>query len=508
MEENMSSKVQEDHFAEERVQPSASIPLSKEPKIDSGHMNSIHTTTTPHFSFPLPEPTPRKPSVSSSKPHPASTKDTRKLPSAIQKPQPQNPTKPQPLTPPELSEKSSAAPTSAQDLTFDPDPSATHFAESLDKWTGMMRRAVLQDFLTAKSELASRHGMLIDHAKVDVLAQLESVKAELEEARKQIGEHERRMERRNRLVESALAVVDRRRTRSTLTLLFARWRVKQAESKRVRLSARLADRHYERVQARRCLFGWQRVAGVSWRRVVERRIQAEAEKSMEGMSVEYEKRIDELTSQLDQTLQRLRNSEVERAQAQEEMKKALMRGVCALNMEAMSMFRGGGGGVAVGGAGNDVGGGGGGGGGGVDFGMGGLQGVRKDGGLVGGGGGGMQQQQHQQRYPTSGGTIPQTYQNHAQYPLSHHRLKSPPSLQQPSSNKTPIGTPTPTPIPYAHRPHPHPQAPQYGQQQQQHSVTFGGAQVYRPEAYGAGGGGGSRKGGILVTKHRSGEGRW
>ncbi|KAJ3034947.1 Centrosomal protein poc5, partial [Rhizophlyctis rosea] len=253
---------------------------------------------------------------------------------------------------PETVEKSSIPPSpqsppSETDLTFDADPTGTAFSESLDKWTGMMRRAVLQDFLTAKQSLSDRHTLLIHHAKQESASEVTELTHQLAEAKAQISTHEAKMERRNKLVESALGVLDRKRARSTLTLSFARWRVKQAECKRVRLSCQLADRHYRRVQARQCLFGWQRVTGVSWRRTVEKRIQIGAEKTMEGMSVEYEKRISDLTNQLEETLTLLRKSELERAQAQEEMKKALMRGVCALNMEAMSMFRGGGGGGGV-----------------------------------------------------------------------------------------------------------------------------------------------------------------
>jgi centrosomal protein POC5 len=47
-----------------------------------------------------------------------------------------------------------------------------------------------------------------------------------------------------------------------------------------------------------------------------------------------------LTQQLDDALQRVQKAEYAKEEQQDELKRALMRGVCALNMEAMSVLRG------------------------------------------------------------------------------------------------------------------------------------------------------------------------
>ncbi|KAJ3156914.1 hypothetical protein HDU86_003449 [Geranomyces michiganensis] len=65
----------------------------------------------------------------------------------------------------------------------------------------------------------------------------------------------------------------------------------------------------------------------------------EAEKAMEQLAADYDKRIEQLDDKLADAHSRLHESERARAAQAEELKKAFMRGVCALNMEAMSMFR-------------------------------------------------------------------------------------------------------------------------------------------------------------------------
>ena len=60
---------------------------------------------------------------------------------------------------------------------------------------------------------------------------------------------------------------------------------------------------------------------------------------MQEMSDKYESQISKITEQLNQTILKLKDAESHRDMKEAEMKRALMRGVCALNMEAMSVFR-------------------------------------------------------------------------------------------------------------------------------------------------------------------------
>ncbi|RKO84542.1 hypothetical protein BDK51DRAFT_12054, partial [Blyttiomyces helicus] len=141
------------------------------------------------------------------------------------------------------------------------------------------------------------------------------------------------------LVNAAIVYLTRRRRKCTAVMLFYRWRTRFSEEKRLRLASRVAVHHFRSVQARKALLGWHRAAGATWRRMVEKRMRNEAEKSLAELSREYENRLAESNAQLAETTRQLQASESRLAQQREELRMGLMRGVCALNLEAMSVFR-------------------------------------------------------------------------------------------------------------------------------------------------------------------------
>ncbi|KAI8820383.1 uncharacterized protein EV422DRAFT_68500 [Fimicolochytrium jonesii] len=224
-------------------------------------------------------------------------------------------------------------------VLMDMDPDANGFAESVDKWTGLMRRAIVADFMTAKSQMLRRQTQLINQAKAEIADHLADVENRLKTAEAYIVTCEAKAVRCENLMDVSLGYLSKKRLISQTGLFFARWRLKYAEERRSRMVMRLAVQHHRRAVARKLLLGWKEIAGTTWRRTVERRVKMEAEKAMESLAGEYDKRIAHLERNLTEVNSRLAISESARAVQEEEMKKAFMRGVCALNMEAMSMFR-------------------------------------------------------------------------------------------------------------------------------------------------------------------------
>ncbi|KAI8917863.1 hypothetical protein DFJ77DRAFT_458113 [Powellomyces hirtus] len=221
----------------------------------------------------------------------------------------------------------------------DMDQDVHMFSESVDKWTGLMRRAILADFMSAKSDMTRRQNQTILDAKQAVADELQLLRERLELAQADHAAAAAQAVKSERLMGRMLVYLSKKRTTSTLGLLFARWRLKYADERRVRVALRMATQHASRILTRKVLQAWKEVAGRTWRRTVERRVQMEAEQKMEGMAQEYDKRIEHLDKKLEEVHARLHISESARGVQEEEMKKAFMRGVCALNMEAMSMFR-------------------------------------------------------------------------------------------------------------------------------------------------------------------------
>ncbi|KAJ3014424.1 UNVERIFIED_CONTAM: Centrosomal protein poc5 [Siphonaria sp. JEL0065] len=220
------------------------------------------------------------------------------------------------------------------------DPDASRFNASLQKWSSLFSRAVLADFLDSRTAMCERHVREVEDSGRVYVEAVEGLNRRVIDLEQVLNVFKGKVEMRNMALEgSVCSVIGQLNNRNTCTKFFSQWKSEFQERKRMHLAERVADQKAKAGAMRRALFGWQRVCGVTWRRAVEKSIRIEAEKAMEQLSIEYEQKIKELEMQVNKTKTRLNQSEMDRARAQGDMKKALMRGVCALNMEAMSVFR-------------------------------------------------------------------------------------------------------------------------------------------------------------------------
>ena len=85
--------------------------------------------------------------------------------------------------------------------------------------------------------------------------------------------------------------------------------------------------------------GWvQDVMKMSWKKRLQREAKTNFSAELTAVRDEYDKKIERLTQERDTLDSRLQLVLAERARYAEEMKHALLRGVCALNIETMSVF--------------------------------------------------------------------------------------------------------------------------------------------------------------------------
>ncbi|KAJ3126335.1 Centrosomal protein poc5 [Physocladia obscura] len=225
------------------------------------------------------------------------------------------------------------------DCTID-NVSAAHFQASVSKWANLLTRAVVADFLDVQSAARAAHARESDaaaHAYIDNLSSLTRRVRDLEAV---LAIYKTKMEARNAVLGTGVVfVLNKVSNRNVELKCFALWKTKCIEMKRMHLAERVAAARDRQNCMRRALFGWQRVCGATWRRAVEKSVRIEAEKAMEQLSNEYEDKISQLRQSLNDAQSRLSHSQQALIRAQADMKNALMRGVCALNMEAMSIFR-------------------------------------------------------------------------------------------------------------------------------------------------------------------------
>ena len=102
---------------------------------------------------------------------------------------------------------------------------------------------------------------------------------------------------------------------------------------------RIADDYYVRKLLSRAFRSWQSVQESKWKERVERACQNRAQEVCEQLTREYEEKIGALQRQLGAAHSEIAGMKADREHFEERMKKGFMRGVCALNLEAMTMFK-------------------------------------------------------------------------------------------------------------------------------------------------------------------------
>uniref|UniRef100_A0A8B9IX28 Centrosomal protein POC5 n=1 Tax=Amazona collaria TaxID=241587 RepID=A0A8B9IX28_9PSIT len=103
---------------------------------------------------------------------------------------------------------------------------------------------------------------------------------------------------------------------------------------------RIADRQFQTALMKKVWTAWRSHSEENWKEKVAKACQLRAEDVCVQLTNDYEAKIAELTATLEQTKAEVLRLHSEREEYEATMKKAFMRGVCALNLEAMTMFQG------------------------------------------------------------------------------------------------------------------------------------------------------------------------
>uniref|UniRef100_A0A9L0J5Z3 Centrosomal protein POC5 n=1 Tax=Equus asinus TaxID=9793 RepID=A0A9L0J5Z3_EQUAS len=102
---------------------------------------------------------------------------------------------------------------------------------------------------------------------------------------------------------------------------------------------KLADQYFQRTLLKKVWRGWHSTVQKQWKDVVERACQARAEEVCVQISNDYETKVAVLSGALENAKAEIQRMQQEKEQFEDSMKKAFMRGVCALNLEAMTIFQ-------------------------------------------------------------------------------------------------------------------------------------------------------------------------
>ncbi|XP_063176098.1 centrosomal protein POC5 isoform X4 [Chroicocephalus ridibundus] len=186
-----------------------------------------------------------------------------------------------------------------------PDEKVTQIENILDLWSGSLKTNVLTELRKWKLSLIEHHKLQMRQEKEKHAAHVKQLSNEMENLKELLHTYEISIGRKDE-----------------------------------EYANRIADRQFRTALTKKVWAAWRSLSEEKWKEKVAKACQLRAEDVCVQLTNDYEAKIAELTAALEQTKAEILRLHSEREQYEDTMKKAFMRGVCALNLEAMTMFQG------------------------------------------------------------------------------------------------------------------------------------------------------------------------
>lgn len=219
---------------------------------------------------------------------------------------------------------------------------ASQLGGRLDDIAREMKRSAEHEFALALRTLRSQHSAAAEaqRMKAEALACQQQIANETLQAENQ--QLSRRLDLKQRQLKDSLVILQRARSgtvgRCGLERALCAWRCAAAGEKNDRLNCRLAAKLHRKRLAVLGFGAWRRHAQLTSKDklVVHERATADMVRAKLFEEMEMERR--RMSSEMDRLAKQLEEEARQRAVLQENLKRVFMRGVCALNFEAMTLL--------------------------------------------------------------------------------------------------------------------------------------------------------------------------
>eukprot|EP00762_Andalucia_godoyi_P004367 ANDGO_08120.mRNA.1 Centrosomal protein POC5 OS=Rattus norvegicus GN=Poc5 PE=1 SV=1 len=233
-----------------------------------------------------------------------------------------------PRSPPQPSRKSVSGP--------DAD---VYFAASLDEQLHAFRQGMLGSYRDFKERLQAEEEDKWNMERWRIEDRLVQLEDENTDLKARLADAEREFQMADYKLDSSFIFIRTLKKKERKAAAFAAWKQWVAERKQRKLVGNLARAHGEQLAIRKAFSEWRSDAYLSRKERSEELWMARLDLAGTKMQKEYEEKIAGLERKLAEARAEIEVGLRHKLRLEDNLKKAFMRGVCALNMEAMSILR-------------------------------------------------------------------------------------------------------------------------------------------------------------------------
>ncbi|NXD27617.1 POC5 protein, partial [Spelaeornis formosus] len=198
---------------------------------------------------------------------------------------------------------------------------------------------ILTELKNWKLNLIEHHKLQMRQEKEKHVTHVKQLQNEMENLKELLQTHENTISGKDEVIIDLTQALEKQKERVELMRKFMLWRIQHVKAKQEEYAIRMADRHFQTTLMKKVWAAWRSVSEERWKDKVARACQLSAEDICVRLTSDYEAKIAELNAALEQTKAEVLQLHSERDQYEDTMMKAFMRGVCALNLEAMTIFQ-------------------------------------------------------------------------------------------------------------------------------------------------------------------------
>ncbi|XP_042637250.1 centrosomal protein POC5 [Orycteropus afer afer] len=208
-----------------------------------------------------------------------------------------------------------------------------------DLWSSSLKTNVISELSKWKLNFIDWHRMEMRKEKEKHAAHLKQLYNQINDLKELQKTYEVSIGRKDEVISSLSHAIGKQKERIELMRTFFYWRIGHVKSRQDVYEGKLADQYFRRALLRKVWKAWHSTIQKQWKDVVERACQARAEEVCVQISNDYENKVAMLSGALENAKAEIQRMQHEKEHFEDSMKKAFMRGVCALNLEAMTMFQ-------------------------------------------------------------------------------------------------------------------------------------------------------------------------
>uniref|UniRef100_UPI00398F6881 centrosomal protein POC5 isoform X2 n=1 Tax=Pristiophorus japonicus TaxID=55135 RepID=UPI00398F6881 len=221
-------------------------------------------------------------------------------------------------------------------------------AENLDRVENILNTAsdhlktnVLYEISQWRLLVVEQYKQELRDEKEKYEAQIAQMACQTQNLNELVCTYEDSVRRKDEVISNLIHGIKNLKEKIELMRRFTQWRLQHSEAKMEDYATALADKHYRFSLMKKVCTAWKSEMQTEWKDRVEKACQARAEEVCIQLSRDYEDKLDASKEELERARAEIKRLLAEKDKYTDSMKKAFMRGVCALNLEAMSMFQNG-----------------------------------------------------------------------------------------------------------------------------------------------------------------------